>query len=71
MIERNDAVRIQQLALTAVESLTAALDVSDATASTEIQNDLKRGVGICIGLIETEVLAILYRVHPEIDPLSK
>ena len=69
MIERNDAVRIQQLALTAVESLTAALDVS-ATASTEIQNDLKRGIGICIGLIETEVLAILYRDHPELDPLS-
>ena len=70
MIEQNDALRIQQLALSAVESLTAALDVSVTIASPEVQNELKRGIGITIGLIETEVLAVLYRIHPDIDPLT-
>ena len=71
MIKQNDALRIQRLALSAVESLTAALDVSVATASPEVQEELKRGIGITIGLIQTEVLAVLYQFHPDIDPLSK
>ena len=71
MIVRSDAVRIQQLALTAVESLTAALDVADATASSGVYDELKRGIGLSMGLIETEILAVLYRVHPDIDPLAK
>jgi len=68
MIEQADAIQVQSLALDAIASLTKALDLSITRASPEIRGELKRGLGLSIGIIETELLSVLYRLHPSIDP---
>lgn len=71
MIEKANAIRIQELALRAVEDLTQALDIAVASASTETLAPLKRGVGLSIGTIDTELLSVLYKLYPDIDHLKK
>jgi hypothetical protein len=71
MIERADAVQIQRLALEAVSFLTSALDIAVTRASPETLAELKKGVGLSIGAIETNLLSVLYRLYPEMGDLSK
>lgn len=67
-MNKSDAVIVQQLALSAIESLTKVLAVSEPLPD-EPRTELKRGVGLTIGLIETEILSMLYRFHPELDTI--
>jgi hypothetical protein len=71
MLERADAIQVQRLALEAVSSLTTALDIAMTSASADTMSELKRGVGLSIGTIETELLSVLYKLYPEIDDLAK
>jgi hypothetical protein len=69
MITRSDALQIQRLSLDAISALSRALDVAQQGASAETLPELKRGVGLAIGIIETELLSVLNRLHPDIDDL--
>ncbi len=64
------ALAIRSRALAAIESLTEALDVAIATGDGGLVDDIKRGVGISIGTVDTQLLAALYRRYPEIDHLK-
>ena len=64
------AIEIRSRALAAIESLTEALDSAIATGDVGLIDDIKRGVGISIGTVDTQLLAALYRRHPELDHLK-
>ena len=70
MIEKNAAIKIQRHALDAIESLSAALTASDNRCSPEEFQQIKRGVGLLIGRIETELLGVIYSAYPELDDLK-
>ena len=71
MIDRAHALEIRDFALASIEALSNALDVALASASAETAEQLKRGVGLSLGTIETELLSVLYTLHPELDPLRE
>jgi hypothetical protein len=57
----------------AIRELVSILDVDhvkDRLAQDELEA-LKRGIGLSIGRIDTELLSIAYKQYPEIDPISK
>jgi len=65
------AVQIQSHALAAIESLSAALDAAVATGDAELIDEVRRAAGISIGTIDTRLLSVLYRRHPELDHLKR
>ena len=69
-ISRADAVQIQKLALTAIEALTAALNVALPADPSEFYEQVKHGVGISIGTIDTQLLSVIYKVYPDLDDLK-
>jgi hypothetical protein len=70
MIDRTEALRIQNLALEAIRSLTASLDIALEKASPETAHKLKKGVGLSIGTIDTELLSVLRDIYPDLDHLK-
>ena len=68
-MEQEVAVEIQRHALAAVRSLSDALEACKDRCSKEEYQEVKRGVGLSIGRIETELLAIIYKKFPELDDL--
>jgi hypothetical protein len=70
MIEKATALEIRNLALAAVQSLMEALHSSEGKCSAEDSMQIQRGVGLSIGRIETDLLAIIYRQYPELDDLK-
>lgn len=64
------AMEIRSRALAAIESLTEALDLAIATGDGGLIDDIKRGVGISIGTVDTQLLAALYRRYPGLDHLK-
>lgn len=70
VIEKKCALQIQQHALKAISELTAALNLTTNGCSQEKGLQIKRGVGLSIGTIQTELLDLLYLDYPEIDDLK-
>jgi hypothetical protein len=70
MIEKNAAIEIQRHALAAIKSLSEALSACDNQCSPEEFDKIKRGVGLSIGRIETELLGVIYSAYPELDDLQ-
>lgn len=58
------------LALNAIEALTAALDIAVDKATLDTANRLRRGVGLAIGAIDTELLSVLRQLYPDLDHLK-
>lgn len=71
MIPRENAIEIQQLALAAIPSLAAALNLAISHGSSDTIADVKRGVGLSIGTIETELVSVLTRLYPDIDDIQR
>jgi len=69
-MDRKIAIQVQQHALSAVKSLSEALDACKDHCSAEEYERVKRGVGLSMGRIETELLAIIYEEFPHLDDLS-
>lgn len=70
MIEKQCATEIRELALKAISELTRTLNVSQDRCSKEIYEQIKKGVGLSIGHIQTELLDVIYAVYPELDDLK-
>jgi hypothetical protein len=70
MMEKKVAIEIQQHALDAIRSLAQALSASENRCSSEEFQQIKRGVGLSMGRIETELLGVIYAVYPELDDLK-
>ena len=69
-MDRKIATQVQHHALSAVKSLSEALDACKDRCSAEEYERIKRGVGLTMGRIETELLAIIYKEFPDLDDLS-
>lgn len=69
-MERKLAVEVQQHALQAIRSLSDALDTCKDRCSADEYEQVKRGVGLSMGRIETELLAVIYKEFPDLDDLS-
>lgn len=69
MIQKQYAIDIREQGLKAIELLTEILywDVRDC--SPDQYEQIERGVGISIGVIQTQLLDVLYKEHPDIDNL--
>lgn len=68
-MNKEDAVEIQARALRAIEELTSVLGPSSERCSKGEYELIKRGVGLSIGRIQTELLDFIYALFPELDHL--
>ena len=69
MIKLDSATEIQALALSAITDLSKILEISTSKCSPEEYEQLKRGVGLSIGYIQTKLLDLIYKSHPQLDDL--
>lgn len=70
MIDKDAAKEIKNHALNAITQLTLVLGVSESRCSPEEYDAIKRGVGLSIGRVETELLGLIYTAYPELDDLT-
>ena len=70
MIEKKCAVEIHEHALKAISELSQALNLSQNRCSLEKYEQIKRGVGLAIGEIPTEILEKIYAEFPELNDLQ-
>ena len=70
MMEKTIAIEIREHALSAIRALVEVLNVCRDGCSPEEFQQIKRGVGLSIGRIETELLAVVYAAYPELDDLK-
>ena len=70
MIEKAMAQQIHRVSLSAIVELSTLLrDVRAACSDLEFEQ-IKRGIGLSIGTIQTELVDLLYVDHPELDDLA-
>jgi hypothetical protein len=69
MIEKECAIEICELALKAVSELTQVLNISHERCSKEEYEQIRKGVGLSIGIIQTDILDVVYMAYPELDDL--
>ncbi len=69
-MEKKIAIEIQERALEAVRALSGALSACEDRCSPEEYQQIKRGVGLSMGRIETELLGVIYAAYPELDDLK-
>ena len=70
MIDKKCASEIHEHALKAISELSTALNLSQNRCSLEQYEQIKRGVGICIGDIQMELLENIYAEFPELNDLD-
>ncbi len=70
MIERDAAIEIQIHTLSAIEALTRALNSAVGRCSEEDLWVIKRGIGLCLGDIQMEILEVINSQYPELDHLK-
>jgi hypothetical protein len=70
MIEKECAKTICEHALKAVSELTHALNVIHGRCSEEEYEKIRKGIGLSIGKIQTDILDIVYSAYPELDDLK-
>jgi hypothetical protein len=69
-MDKTVAMEIKRHGMDAIRSLSDALSVCDNRCSPEEYERIKRGVGLSIGRIDTELLGVVYAVYPELDDLK-
>lgn len=69
MIEKECAIEISELALKAVSELTQVLNISNNRCSKDEYELIRKGVGLSIGKIQTDILDVIYMAYPELDDL--
>lgn len=67
MIEKECAVEVQESALKAISELSRLLEACRGRCSDDDYERLRRGVGLSIGRIQTELLDVVYSAYPELD----
>ena len=69
-MRKNTAQAIRDLSLGAIIDLSKLLVVSKDQCTPEEFATLKKGVGIAIGQIQTEILSVVCGQFPELDDLK-
>jgi len=70
MIEKKIAEEIRELALQATEALSKILISAQDRCPEEEYERMKKGAGLAIGKIETDILAVVYTNYPDLDQLN-
>ncbi|MBI5874884.1 MAG: hypothetical protein HZB81_03400 [Deltaproteobacteria bacterium] len=70
MIEKQCAIEICKLALKAISDLSRILNVSQGLCLEAEYEQIKKGVGLSIGKIQTDILDVIYTIYPELDDLK-
>ena len=70
MMNKQDATQMKQHGLKAIEELSDLLNIAVERCSGEKYERIKRGVGLSIGRIQTELLDVIYEDYPELDHLT-
>ncbi len=68
-MDRESAEIIRDKALRAIRELHSIIVEMDFDWDSAELQPLKRGVGLSIGRIDTELLSVIYAEHPELDDL--
>jgi len=69
-MKKNTAEAMRDLSLGAITNLSKLLVVSKDQCTPEEFATLKKGVGIAIGQIQTEILSVVCSQYPELDDLK-
>ena len=70
MMNKQDAIEMKRHGLNAIEELSDLLTIALDRCSPEESEQIKRGVGLSIGRIQTELLDVIYQTYPELDHLK-
>lgn len=70
MIERQCAIEVIELGLEAISKLSRVLHAIHGHCTDEEYELLKRGIGLSIGKIQTEILDFIYVAYPDLDDLK-
>jgi hypothetical protein len=70
MIEKQIAVETRDHALKAISELSQMLNVIHGRCSHEDYERIKKGIGLSIGIIQCELLDIIYAEHPDLNDLK-
>lgn len=70
MMNKQGATEMQEYGLKAVENLTLLLHKARESCSNELYEQIRKGVGLSIGTIQTEVLDVINSLYPELDDLG-
>ena len=70
MIERHIAVEARDHALKAISELSQALHLITERCSQEDFERIKKGIGLSIGVIQCELLDIIYAEHSDLTDLK-
>ena len=69
-MNKETAIMIRSQALNAISNLTLILNTLPDDTPTEDVNLIKRGIGLSIGMIQTDLLEIINAQYPELDDLT-
>ena len=70
MLEKQDAILIQEHALAAIRELSMLIQRADGRCSEAELSRIKRAVGLSIGEIQVGILDLVGAAYPELDSLS-
>lgn len=68
-MNKDDAIELRDHGLRAIEELALLLNIACERCSEDERERIKRGVGLSIGRIDVDLLAVIYEQYPEIDHL--
>ena len=67
MIEKECAAEVRECALKAISELSRLLEACRDRCSDDDYERLRKGVGLSIGRIQTDLLDVVYSAYPELD----
>lgn len=70
MLEKQDAVLVQQHALTAIRELSKLLQHVDGKCSEAELSQIKKAVGLSMGEIQVGILDLVCATYPDLDDLN-
>ncbi len=69
MMNNQEATEMRDHGLKAIQELLIVLNLAKTQCSQEQYEQIKRGVGLSIGRIQMELLAVINAAYPELDDL--
>lgn len=70
MIEKECAAEVREYSLKAISELSRLLDACRGRCSDDDYERLRKGAGLAIGKIQTDLLDVIYSAYPELDDLK-
>jgi len=69
--KKQDAIELRDHAISAIRELSKSLNAAVGRYSEEDYQRIKKAVGLSIGQIQVDILAVINSYYPELDDLVK